>query len=172
MDDQIKLDEANKLTSLLHALMRQIYRLDDDLAVNLPLAQLRVCVILHDGQRTMSALSHELGVSLSAMTQIADRLERAKLVFRVTDNSDRRIRCLQLTPQGEKIMHRHEQSRIRNVLAVLNNLSPGARKEILAALETLLEASIAVKTETVSNEKCSKDLSYRREESFIPKVIS
>ena len=46
-------------------------------AAELPLAQLRVCGVLCDGPRPMSAVSRELGVSLSAMTQIADRLERA-----------------------------------------------------------------------------------------------
>ena len=50
----------------------------------------------------MSALSREFGVSLSAMTRIADRLERARLVKRVAEGGDRRIRHLQLTPRGEK----------------------------------------------------------------------
>jgi len=172
MDNPIKLEEANKIASLLPAVMRQLFTLDDNLAVDLPLAQLRVCAILRDGPRPMSIISRELGVSLSAMTQIADRLERVKLVSRVADACDRRIRCLQLTPNGEKMMHRREDSRIRSVSAVLNNMSPSARKEILAALETLLNASLAVKAEKASNGNRVVGLRHRREELSISKVTS
>ncbi len=102
MDNSNRFEEANQIASLLPALMRQLFMLDDDLAADLPLAQLRVCAILRDGPHPMSVLSRELGVSLSAMTQIADRLERAKMVSRVAEDSDRRVRCLQLTQKGEK----------------------------------------------------------------------
>jgi len=172
MDNSINLEEAKEIASLLPVLMRQLFTLEDDLAVDLPLAQLRVCAILLNGPLPMSSLSRELGVSLSAMTQIADRLERAKLVSRVAEQSDRRIRSLQLTPQGEKIMHRRENSRIRSVSAVLNHLSPTARKEILAALETLLKASMAAKTEKASNGKQAADPHQGRRDLSILKVNS
>jgi DNA-binding MarR family transcriptional regulator len=172
VDETTKLEEAKKLASLIPTLMRQIFTLGDDLAVDLPLAQIRVCMILREGSRPMSALSQELSVSLSAMTQIADRLERAKLVNRVPDPSDRRIRCLQLTQQGEKIMQRHENSRIQNILAVLNYLSPGARVEILTALEMLMQASIKAKTEAAANGSRHAGPHHRQAKLFIPKVIS
>jgi len=62
----------------------------NDPAVELPLAQLKVCSLLYGGPLSMSAWA-ELGVSLSAMTQIADRLERARLVKRV--NQGRTAAC-------------------------------------------------------------------------------
>jgi DNA-binding MarR family transcriptional regulator len=171
-DELLKLEEAHKLSLLLPAIMRQIFTLEEELTVNLPIAQLRVCLILREGTRTMSDLSRELGVSLSAMTQIADRLERANLVSRVADRNDRRIRCLQLTPQGEKIMLRHEESRIQNVLAVFNCLSTSARMEILAALDTLMKATIAAKTNTPLQETCPPGPHHRKEDLLISKVIS
>ena len=97
-------EQAETIATLLPALMRQLTAGDDDPAAELPLAQLRVCSVLCGGPRPMSALGRELGVSLSAMTQIADRLERARLVKRVAKGGDRRVRCLQLTDGGEKIM--------------------------------------------------------------------
>ncbi len=172
MENSIILEEAKTLATLLPALMRQLFTLNDNLAVELPLAQLRVCAILRDGPCVMSTLSRELGVSLSAMTQIADRLERAKLVSRLTKEGDRRVRCLQLTQRCEKIMNRHEESRINNVLAVLNNLSPNTRNDILAALETLMKASIAVKTDKESNGKRVADPKHRQHQSLIPKVFA
>ena len=61
----------------------------------------------------MSVLSRELGVSLSAMTQIADRLERARLVKRQFEGTDRRVRSLQLTSRGQKIMQAREEARVQ-----------------------------------------------------------
>ena len=140
MDKTDLSNQATTAASLLVALTREFFTPDGSLAEQMPLAQLRVCGILYDGPRPMSALSRELGVSLSAMTQIADRLERARLVNRVADGMDRRIRCLQLTERGQKLMRSREEARNRRVLAVLEQLSPGARSEVLAALETLVEA--------------------------------
>ncbi len=101
---------------------------------------MRVCGILYRGPRPMSALGRELGVSLSAMTQIADRLERARLVRRVAEGTDRRVRCLRLTPRGERIMRRREEARLRRVRAALARLSEEARTEVLVALQRLVRA--------------------------------
>ena len=48
MDHAVKLEQAKAIASLLPALMRQLFALDDGLAANLPLAQLRVCAFLYD----------------------------------------------------------------------------------------------------------------------------
>jgi DNA-binding MarR family transcriptional regulator len=146
-----KLEEAKKITLLLPALMRQLFTFEDDLAAELPLAQLRVCVLLNGGPRSMSLISKELGISLSAMTQLADRLENAKMVARVTQDGDRRVRCLELTQKGRKIICHREEARIQNVLTVLNNMSGSARVEVINALETLLAACLDVKAECTKN---------------------
>jgi DNA-binding MarR family transcriptional regulator len=134
------LEQAQAIASLLPSLVRRLFVLADDLASELPLAQLRVCAILYGGPRPMSTLSRETGVSLSAMTQIADRLERAGLVRRVAEGSDRRIKCLQLTPHGEKTMRLREAARVERISAALKHLSPQARKQVLAGLERLMDA--------------------------------
>jgi DNA-binding MarR family transcriptional regulator len=152
----IKLQEAHKIATLLPNLMRRLFTLDDDLTQDLPLAQLRVCAILREGPRQMTTLSRELGISLSAMTQIADRLEHAKLVDRVPDRNDRRIRCLKLTPEAEKMMLLRENSRIQSILTVLNNIPSGARKDILAALETFMNACLAVNSDSLTNKPPQK----------------
>jgi DNA-binding MarR family transcriptional regulator len=140
MDATRNLEQAQAAAALLLGLARHLLVADHDPAAELPLGQLRVCGILYRGPRRMSALGRELGVSLSAMTQIADRLERARLVRRVTEGADRRIRCLRLTPRGETIMRRREEARLRRILAALAHLSPEARTEVLAALERLVRA--------------------------------
>jgi len=138
MDETASLEQAKAVAALLLGLARHLLAADHDPAAELPLAQLRVCGILYGGPRRMSALSRELGVSLSAMTQIADRLERARLVRRVAEGTDRRIRCLRLTPRGRRIMRRREEARLRRSVAALAHLSAEAKTEVLAALERLV----------------------------------
>jgi DNA-binding MarR family transcriptional regulator len=143
MDESVPLEQSRAMVTLLMALTRQLFAPDDRMVAELPLAQLRVCAVLYGGPRSMSALSRELSVSLSALTQIADRLERARLVIRVAGDNDRRSKCLQLTPRGIKIMRRREESRLQRGRAVLGHLSPQARSRVLGSLETLVQASTA-----------------------------
>jgi DNA-binding MarR family transcriptional regulator len=139
------LAEAKTIASLLPTVMRQLFTADDSLAVELPLAQLRVCRMLFDSPHPMSALSRELGVSSSAMTQIADRLERARMVKRVSPGNDRRVRCLQLTPHGKKIMQRREAARVERVSAVMRHLPAKSRSQVLNVLERLTRACAAAR---------------------------
>ena len=141
------LQVAESLAGLMPRLARGLSAADGgpprggDPADELPLAQLRVCGILSEGPRAMSALSRELGVSLSALTQIADRLERAALVKRTAAvGGDRRVRCLRLTRRGETMMRRHREARMRRSLAVLEQLSGPERELVRTAVETLVSA--------------------------------
>lgn len=143
MSDPVFAEEAEVIAGLMPKLARGLFVADHDPAADLPLAQLRVCGILTDGPRAMSALSRDLGVTLSAMTQIADRLDRAGWVRRVAEESDRRVRCLQLTPRGERMMKRRHQARVARVAAVLEQVPPEMRNEIRASLEALLAACTA-----------------------------
>src|SRR5262249_30175370 len=128
--------QARELTSLFISLTRQLLVVDDYVA-ELPLRQLRVCVVLHDGPRSMSALSRELGVSQSAMTQIADRLERARLVKRSFEGNDRRVRSLQLTPRGQRIMRLREEARVQRAQDVVQRMPESARQDVIAAMQKL-----------------------------------
>jgi DNA-binding MarR family transcriptional regulator len=157
MNHTVTMEDAKAIATLLPSLMRQLGAGHDDPAAELPLAQLRVCSVLAGGPRPMSALGRELRVSLSAMTQLADRLERARLVKRVAQGDDRRVRCLQLTERGEKIMRSHRESRIERASAVLEHLSPTARQEVLAALRTLLDACTALRGQDDNQQEASAD---------------
>jgi len=152
MDDPVALEQARTIARLVPRLIRKLTGPDDGLVAKLPLAQLRVCAILYGGPRRMSSLSRELGVSLSALTQIADRLESARWVRRVAHGSDRRVRYLQLTECGENLMRLREDARVRRTLAVVERLSPKAREEATAALETLMNACTAIHGEDAADE--------------------
>lgn len=137
-------EQASELERLLPALMRRMFTLDPShLVAELPVAQLRVCSILQGGPRMFSAISMELGISVSAATQIADRLERAGLVDRVPGVDDRRTKYLRLSDHGEKMMTARRLTRIDRAIDTLQRLDGVERRAVLDALEKLLEAATA-----------------------------
>lgn len=135
--------QAELMTSLLPLIMRHLFRLDaDDPTTELPIAQLRVCSTLQGGAKTMSVLSRELGTTLSAMTQITDRLERAHLVERITDGEDRRVKLLKLTHRAEELLQTRQTRRNRHAKVVLERLAATDREITIVALRNLLNAAI------------------------------
>lgn len=135
-------EQASDLTNLLPRLMRAIFTLDgNDPTMELPVAQLRVCNLLDEGPRTISALARELSITVSAVTQIADRLEAADLVERLAGKKDRRTRNLRLTGRGAEVLRFRRQRRVRRALKVLSELTPTDRAKALKALFALLAAS-------------------------------
>jgi DNA-binding MarR family transcriptional regulator len=142
-EDRIR-EQAETIAAALPGLMRQLFTLEArDPAKDLPVGQLRVCAVLQGGLRSMTSLSRELRISVSAITQIADRLERARIVERVPDPRDRRVRGLRLTAHGLRIMRRRQEGRIERIEEGLREMSPGARGEVVAAMLALLNAAAA-----------------------------
>jgi DNA-binding MarR family transcriptional regulator len=116
----------------------------DDSTLDLPLRQLRVCLTLCGGMESMSDLSRELGVSLSAMTQVANRLERQGLVERVFDGSDRRVRFLRLTERGEALMRSHEEAQLRRMERCLRQMGQQEAEHVLKSLGALVDSCASV----------------------------
>jgi len=141
VNDQL-LEQAVELERLLPQLARRLFALHpDDPTLELPVAQLRVCSVLQSGPSTMSTLADELGISMSAVTQIADRLERAGLVERVAEHDDRRMKRLVLTPHGVAVMSARLERRVDRVAVALDGLTMHRRDEVLCALRDLLNAT-------------------------------
>lgn len=147
-------EQAEALEQMLPRLMRQLFILEHEQLVNeLPVAQLRVCTILQAGPRAVSCLGDELHISPSAMTQMADRLERAGIVERIT-GQDRRVKRLQLSERGTAMMLARKRRRVRRTTALLEQLTPAEREAAFAVIQRLLDASgsipldAATRTET------------------------
>ena len=134
-------EQSKKVACLIGKVMRGISRIDvDDPAMYLPLAQLRVCGFLRRGPRTMSEISKELGISLSAITQLADRLERAGLAERVNESDDRRVKMLQLTGKGAEVMQGRREKRITRAQQALEHITPEQRETVVSALHIFVAA--------------------------------
>lgn len=137
--DEIK-TQAAELEELLPQVMRSLFALDPDHPLaEMPLAQIRVCTLLLGGPCTCSALADMLRISPSAVSQLADRLERAGMVERVHEQEDRRVKHLRLTRTGENLMLSRRRIRREHAAAALSRLTPQARNTVLDALRFLLD---------------------------------
>ncbi len=125
--------------------MRRLFALDtNDPASELPIGQLKLCIVLRDGSRTTSEVSQELGISLSAATQLADRLERTGLIERACEAEDKRVKLLRLSPLGERVMRERRENRAARVEQAILNISPEARSALMTALDILSEATDSI----------------------------
>lgn len=137
------IERARRAEQALPEIARRLFTLlPDDALANLPGTQLKVCSLLLGGPRTMSQIGEELGISVSAVTQLADRLEKVDLVERqaVDREGDRRARYLALTPRGAELMESRRRCRVQRVAAALARLPDSDQTRVVAALETLLSA--------------------------------
>lgn len=133
-------EEARQFHALLKGLLPLLLNVEDATA-EFPLRQLKVCAQLFEGPRSMSELSRQMGVTQSAMTQTADRLERAGLVERTFLGPDRRVRLLQLTAAGQAMIRSHEEAHVRRIADTLERLSDVQVKSVLDSLATMLAAA-------------------------------
>ncbi len=143
MNNEIN-EQAVLLECLLPKMMRRLFSLEHDHPIyELPLAQLRVCTVLANGPKPMSAIGEELRISTSAITQLADRMERAGLVERVLGLEDRRVRELRLTKDGAEMMRSRRDARVRRASEALARLSSEQRDALLENIRALLQAAEA-----------------------------
>lgn len=136
--------QAVELERLLPVLMRQIFTTDPDHpTTDMPFGQFRLCVLLHsNGPRTMSHIGDDLGISVSAVTQMADRLEKGGIVERQTSaEGDKRVRTLCLSAYGLELMDSRMAYRLHRAHETLHCLEVSERASVLALLERLREVS-------------------------------
>jgi DNA-binding MarR family transcriptional regulator len=137
MSDSL-IDRAIRLEAALPKLMRVLFSPDqEDPLCDLPIAQLRVMRLIYDQDATVGDLSHDLLLSASAVTQIANRLETAGLIERVEVAEDRRRRVLRLSRHGRELMLRRRDRRVSQAEDMLRQLDRDRQEAVLSAIEEL-----------------------------------
>lgn len=111
------------------------------LPTDLTVQQLRVLGLIHrrDGL-PLTALADALGVSAPTASGLAERLVDKRLVERVEDPSDRRVRLLRLTAQGVATIEGIDSSFAHLVNSVLSVLTPGDLDLMRRSSEAMLAA--------------------------------
>ncbi|WP_017241991.1 MarR family transcriptional regulator [Streptomyces sp. SS] len=105
---------------------------------NLTASQGKALTVLRRGPAAMRALAETMTCDASNMTGIIDRLEKRALVRREPDASDRRVKNVILTAEGERVTDAI-RAKMRTTQAGLDSLDDEDR----ASLYTLLERVFA-----------------------------
>lgn len=141
MKDKLRAD-AERVECLMSQAMRALYRQDPtDPLIEYSVPQLRLLRSLRTGSFTASSLGEDLGLSVSAITQMANRLEAAGLVARTDDPADRRIKHLSLTDRGNQLLAERRTRRIDQAQEVLGHLTAEERRVLIEALDKVVSAS-------------------------------
>lgn len=137
-------DDAIALERILPEIARRLFTVSDSQLEELPRSQFKTCAFLLDGRHTISQIATELHISVSAVTQVTDRLEKVGLVERVyetlADGGDRRYRYVQLTEHGREMFQKRREHRQTRVAEMLECIPPERHAAIRQALETMLAA--------------------------------
>ncbi len=97
---------------------------DDWLSVEFTMQQLKALVLLDSmSSATSGQLARGLGVGLSTMTRIVDRLAESAVVTRGEDPDDRRATRVQTTPTGHDLVARLRQLRHEHMARLLDQLT-------------------------------------------------
>ena len=147
-EDKAIAAQAERLESVMPAIAQRLFTVATAHPLSdMPVAQLRLCSFLlkHD-KPTLSQVADELNISASAATQLADRLEKAGMVERVSSSGangdcDRRARHLRLTEKGFTLMHSRRELRQSGARRALRHLFPEDRERLLEVLEKLFTVS-------------------------------
>lgn len=108
---------------------------------NLSFPQMSVLMwIYRGGGCRVSDLGAQMGVTNAAASQLVERLVQAGLVRRASDPTDRRVRRLELTPEGLALVERAIAAREAWIERALERLSPAQRRQVAEALDVLTQA--------------------------------
>ena len=89
-------------------------------------------------QRSLAA---SIGLDTSTMGGVIDRLERRGLIARQASPGDRRVRLLQVSPEGEALLQQVIPAMLRAQARIVAPLPQADRPRFLAMLKTVVEAN-------------------------------
>ena len=114
----------------------------DFLEVGVTMSQAKVLYLVASaGEVHMSELPSRLGVSLSTVSGLVDRLVDHELVDRREDPADRRQALLRPTPGGRAAMDRFRDLNARQLRELLDRVDPADLTQIERAYSILVEAA-------------------------------
>ena len=117
---------------------RKIHVLDGMASSPFSLAEARVLYELANRQQpTATDIRKELGLDAGYMSRILRNFERRRLVRREQSKADERQRVLSLTPTGRKTFAPLNERSNRDIAAMLSDLSPTERKQLVEAVQTV-----------------------------------
>ena len=93
----------------------------------------------HRGNAGVSDLGEHLGVSNAAASQMVERLVEERLIERVEDPDDRRMKKITLTKQGFSVMEDSVYARLDWIGKLTNDLSPEEKMQLSVAIQLMID---------------------------------
>jgi DNA-binding MarR family transcriptional regulator len=88
-------------------------------------------------------LGAQMGIDKATMVKLIDSLEKQKLVTRKSDSKDRRVKIIQMTAQGKKMLDKAAQVRESVESELLSGLDKEERDVLRVAIPKLLKVPIS-----------------------------
>jgi MarR family transcriptional regulator, 2-MHQ and catechol-resistance regulon repressor len=95
--------------------------------------------LLQNGPQRVNVLGTQIDLTTGSITTAIDRLESKWLVVRKLDPNDRRVRLVELTSQGRRIIERASVEHAKNMEKAFRQLSRDKRLQLIRLLERLTQ---------------------------------
>jgi MarR family 2-MHQ and catechol resistance regulon transcriptional repressor len=93
--------------------------------------------LMRNGPRPINAIGHDVELTTGSITTAIDRLEAQKLVVRRSDDADRRLRVVDLTPKGRSLGTNAYAEHARDLEDAVRDLSRDERRTLIALLKKI-----------------------------------
>lgn len=123
-----------KATIRLRSLM------DDELKkFNVSTGELGLLKVIQDGEKiSQIQLGDQLGIDKASMVKLIDALEKQKLVERIAHPTDRRVKNIQLTKNGQKILDHCQSGKLRAEKKFFEPLTTAEEKTFRDLIQKLI----------------------------------
>lgn len=138
-----------------------LFQQPEDILDALPMSQFRCLMDVHHNRGSkMADVAASLGIGVSALSQLVDRLVKRGLVERTPDAGDRRIVRLQPSAAADAILKRHFEAIGQRMSATAEKLGPGSLPDVIEGLRLLAVAAEAVELETTDEAPLSESAAF------------
>jgi MarR family 2-MHQ and catechol resistance regulon transcriptional repressor len=117
--------------------------------------------LLHKGPLTMSAIGEKVLLANASMTSAIDRLEKKGLAIRKNSSEDRRIRLVELTARGKKLISEIYRRHERALESLMSEVSATERAALYRGLKKVGLAAAASEKEQDRRPDVTKEFSKK-----------
>jgi MarR family transcriptional regulator, 2-MHQ and catechol-resistance regulon repressor len=93
--------------------------------------------LLHKGALPVNTIGAKVFLTPGSISVAVDRLHERGLVSRTESSTDRRVRVVELTPKGRRLIERVFADHATEMNSLAADLSPGDRRRLAASLKAM-----------------------------------
>jgi len=106
-------------------------------------------ILIKKGRCMVSDLSKNLGVALSTMTELVNRLVKKQFIKKTKDLKDHRVVWVNLTKKGLEIIQEINRKKQEHILSILEKLTKKERRILIDILERIYQVAEKVEIKSM-----------------------